>query len=87
MEGVGAFRRDGGERGMGRVGVDLVGLAGGAASNEFSDKGGHPRPPVIFLEKGDSAEVSAMGPGKGFMDVFDQGVTGGFRDIEMQFVV
>ena len=31
------------------MGVHFVGLAGGAASNKFSDKGGHSQPPIVFL--------------------------------------
>ena len=32
-------------------------------------------------------EVSAVGAGEGFVDVFDQRVTGGFRDVEATPVV
>ena len=69
------------------MGVDLVGLAGSTAGDEFADEGGHPWPPIIFLKKGDSVEVSTVSPCEGFMDVFDEGVLGGFGDVEAQFVV
>ena len=70
LEGAGAFRRDRGKWGVGRVGIDLIGLARGTAGDEFADEGGHAGPPVVFLEQGDSAEVSAVGAGKGFVKVF-----------------
>ena len=44
--------------------VDLVSLANGTASDEFADEGGHPWPPIIFLEQGDGAEVPAVGASK-----------------------
>ena len=67
---------------MGRVGVDLVGLTCGTASNEFADEGGHAGPPVVLLEQGDGAEVSAMSTGKGFVDVFDERVSGGLGNVK-----
>ena len=30
--------------------IDFVCLAGGVACDELADKGGHSRPPVVFLE-------------------------------------
>ena len=68
------------------MGVYLIGLADGTACDESSDKGGHARPPIVFLEQGDSAEVSSVGAGEGFVDVFDQGMLGGFGDIEATLV-
>ena len=64
LERVGAFRRDGGEQGKGRVGVNLIGLASSTAGDEFLDKGGHSQPPIVLLEKGDGVEISAVGSGK-----------------------
>ena len=76
------FKEIGEKGGVGQVGIDFVGLASGAPSNEFVNEGGHPRPPIVFLEQGDGAEVSAMGPGKRFMDIFDESVVGGLRNIK-----
>ena len=50
LERAGAFGGNRGEGGMGRVGVDLVGLANSAAGDIFADEGGHAGPPVVFLE-------------------------------------
>ena len=50
LERARAFGGDWGEWGMGRVGVDLVGLAGGAAGDELADEGGDAGPPIVFLE-------------------------------------
>ena len=72
---------------MGGVGVNLVGLACGTAGDEFSDKGGHARPPVVLLEKGNGVEVSAVGPGKRFMDALDEGVSGRFGNVEAALVI
>ena len=72
---------------MAREGVYLIGLTGGTACDEFSDKGGHAWPPIILLEQGNGADVSAMGAGEGFVNVFGQGVTGGFGDVEATLVV
>ena len=72
---------------MGWVGVDFVGLARGTAGDEFADEGGHAGPPVVFLEQGNSSEVPPVGTSKGLMNVFYQGMSGGFRDIEVTLVV
>ena len=72
---------------MGRVGVDFVGLTDGATSDKFADKGGHSWPPIILLEEVNCAEVSAVGPSKGFMDVPNEGVAGDFRNIEVAPVI
>ena len=69
------------------MGVDLIGLASSAASNELADKGGHSWPPIILLEKGDGAEISAMSTHEGFMNIFYEGVLGRFGDVEAQFVI
>ena len=72
---------------MGGVGVDFVGLTDSTTSNEFVDKGGHSWPPIILLEEVNCVEVSTVGPGKGFMDVLNEGVAGGFRNIEVAPVI
>ena len=64
------------------MGVNLIGLASSAAGDVFVDEGGHSRPPIIFLEKGDGAEVSAMGTCKGFVNIFYKGVLGRFGNVE-----
>ena len=87
LEGAGAFRGDRGKGGMGQVGVDLIGLASSAASNELADKGGHSWPPIILLEKGDGAEISTMSTHEGFMNIFYEEVSGRFGDVEAQFVI
>ena len=87
LEGASAFGRDRGQGGVGRVSVHFIGLAGSAAGDESTDESGHSRPPVIFLEKGDGVEISAVGSHEGFMDMFDEGVSGRFRDIEATPVV
>ena len=51
LEGVRAFGRNGGKWGNGGVSVDLVCLAGGTASDESADKGGHSGPPVSFWRR------------------------------------
>ena len=87
LEGVTAFGRGRGKWGVGGVGVDLIGLTSGTTSDKFLDEGGYTRPPVVLLEQRDGAEISAVGSGKEFMNVFDKGVPGGFGDIEAQFVI
>ena len=69
------------------VGVHLVGLAHGTASDESADKGSHSWPPVILLKERDGAEVSAVGACQELMDAFDKGVLGGFGDVEVEFVI
>ena len=64
------------------MGVYLVGLASSTAGDEFSDKGGHAWPPIVFLQERDGAEISAMGASKGFMDASDKSVACGLRDVE-----
>ena len=61
LERVGALGGDRGKQGAGRVGINLVCMVGGTASNEFLDEDSHARPPVVLLEEGNSAEVPAMG--------------------------
>ena len=51
LEGAGAFQGNRGKRGVGWVGVHLVGLASSAAGDEFSDEGGHAWPPIVFLKE------------------------------------
>ena len=87
LEGACAFGGDRGERGVGRVGVDFVGLASSAAGDEFADEGGHAGPPIVFLEHRNGAEVSTVGASEGFVNVFDQGVVGRFRYVEATFVI
>ena len=60
LEGAGAFGGDGHKWGVERVGVNFAGLASGTSCDEFVDKGGHARPPIVFLEWGNGAEVSTM---------------------------
>ena len=72
---------------MAGVGVHFVGLAGSTAGDEFSDEGGHAGPPIVPLQEGDCAEVSAMGAGKGFVNVFNEGVTGGFGNVEVASII
>ena len=50
LEGASAFGRDRGEGGMGRVGVDFVGLARGATGDELADESSHAGPPVVLLK-------------------------------------
>ena len=50
LEGAGTLGGYRSEGGVGWVGVYLIGLAGGTPCDEFADKGGHIRPPVVFLE-------------------------------------
>ena len=59
-----AFGRNRGKGGVGRVGVNLIGLANSAAGDEFADEGGHARPPIVFLEHGDGAEISPVEIGR-----------------------
>ena len=87
LEGAGALRRDRGEWGMGWMGVDFVGLTRGTARDKSADECGHARPPVVLLEQGKGAEVSAVGTSKGFVDIFDQGVAGGLGDVETTLIV
>ena len=87
LEGAGAFRRDGRQGGVGGVGVYFVGLARSAAGDEFPDEGGHTRPPVIPLEQRDGAEIPAVGTGEGFVNIFNEGVAGRFRDIEAALII
>ena len=61
MEGAGAFGRDGDKGQVGQVGVNLIGLAHGAASDEFADEGGHAGPPIVLVEERNSVEISTMG--------------------------
>ena len=56
---------------MGWVGVDLVGLTRGAAGDELADESSHAGPPVVFLEQGNGAEISAVGAGERFVDALD----------------
>ena len=60
LEGAGAFEGNGHKGRNQGVSVDLIGLAHGAASDEFADKGSHTRPPIILLEKGNGMEVATM---------------------------
>ena len=87
LERVGTFGGNGSEQGVGWVGVDLIGLACGTASDELADEGGHSRPPIILLEKGDGVEVTAMGTSERLMDVLHEIVAGGFGNVEAQFVI
>ena len=72
---------------MGQVGVNLIGLASSTASNEFANKGGHSWPPIVLLEKGYGVEISAVGAHEGFVNIFHEGVSGRFRNVEVRFVV
>ena len=72
LKGAGALGRDGGKQGVCWIGVNLIGLAGSTASNEFADEGGHAQPPIVLLEHRDGVEVTAVGASKGFMDIFLQ---------------
>ena len=87
LERAGAIGGDRSKGGVGQVGVHFVGLAGGASGNEFTNEGGHPWPPVVFLEEGDGSEVAAVGTGKKFVNVFYEGVPGGFGDEKAGFVI
>ena len=87
LERVGTFGGNGGKRGVGWVGVDLIGLACGTAGDELVDEGGHSRPPIILLEKGDGVEVTTMGTSERLVDVLYKVMAGGFRNVEAQFVI
>ena len=87
MEGASARGRNGGKWGVGGMGVYFIGLASSAASDEFTDEGGHAGPPVVLLEQGDGAEVSAMGASEGFVDALKKRVMSGFRDVKAALVV
>ena len=87
LERAGAFGRDRGQQGVGGVGVHFVGLASSAASDKFTDEGGHARPPIVFLEQGDCAEITAVGTCKGFVDILNKGVAGGLGDVEAALVI
>ena len=87
LKGAGAAGRDRGQWGVGGVGIHFVGLASGTAGNEFLDKGSHAWPPIVLLKKGDGVEITTVGAGEGFVDVFDKRVAGRFRDIEAALIV
>ena len=82
LEGVRAFGGNGGKGGVGWVHIDLIGLASCTASNEFTDEGGHTRPPIVFLEERDGVEVAAVSACKGLMNVLHEGGMGRLADIE-----
>ena len=72
---------------MGQAGVDLIGLTCGTPGNEFSHECGYAWPSIVFLEEKDGAEISTMGASERFMDIFDKGMLGGFRDVYTAFIV
>ena len=69
------------------MGVDFVGLANSTACDEFSDEGGHSWPPIVLLQKRDSADISAVGTSEGLVDAFYEGVSGRFGNVEARFVI
>ena len=87
LERVGAFGGNRGKQGVGWMDVDLVGLTHGASGDESPDEGSHAGPPVVSLEQGDGVEVTAVSSSEGLVDVSNEGVAGGFEDIEAQLVV
>ena len=60
-----------GQRGESRycgMGVHLGHLAIGTSCEEFSEKGRHPWPPIVFLHSVKSSEETPMPPGRGLVE-------------------
>ena len=87
LEGVRAFKGNGGDGWDHRMGENLVCLANCTARNIFPDIGGKPRPPVVLGKKNNGAKVTAMATFKETMSDGNQIMVGWFRDVEVSLVV